>query len=76
MLFAMDCGDMGRYANAKNILSQYARFLLEASEAEKIINDMRDQVASAWYNTVRACGVTEKDADTIRGASVYPGFSL
>jgi serine/threonine-protein kinase HipA len=73
---AMDCGDMGRYANAKNILSQHARFLLEGSEAEKIINDMRDQVASTWYNTVRACGVTEKDADTIRGAFVYPGFSL
>lgn len=73
---AMDCGDMGRYANAKNILSQHARFLLERSEAEKIINDMRDQVASTWYNTVRACGVTERDADTIRGAFVYPGFSL
>src|SRR5215467_5215089 len=73
---AMDCGDTGRYANAKNILSQHARFLLEGSEAEKIINDMSDQVASTWYNTVRACGVTEKDADTIRGAFVYPGFSL
>jgi len=73
---AMDCGDMGRYANAKNILSQRARFLLEESEAEKIVNDMRDQVGSTWYNTVRACGVTEKDADTIRGAFVYPGFSL
>ena len=72
----MDCGDMGRYANAKNILSQHSRFLLERSEAEKIINDMRDQVVSTWYNTVRACGVTEKDADTIRSAFVYPGFSL
>jgi serine/threonine-protein kinase HipA len=73
---AMDCGDMGRYANAKNILSQHARFLLEEREAEKIINDMRDRVGNTWYNTVRACGVTEKDADTIRGAFVYPGFSL
>jgi len=73
---AMDCGDMGRYANAKNILSQRARFLLEENEAEKIINDMRDQVSRTWYNTVRSCGVTEKDADTIRGAFVYPGFSL
>jgi serine/threonine-protein kinase HipA len=73
---AMDCGDMGRCANAKNILSQHARFLLEKGEVEKIIKDMRDQVASSWYNTVRACGVTEKDADTIRGAFAYPGFSL
>src|SRR5262245_47710185 len=73
---AMDCGDMGRYANAKNILSQHARFLLDGSEAEKILDGMRDQVASTWYNTVRGCGVTEKDADTIRGAFVYPGFSI
>jgi serine/threonine-protein kinase HipA len=73
---AMDCGDTGRYANAKNILSQHARFLLERSEAEKILNDMREQVASTWYNTVRACGVTQKDAEAIRGAFVYPGFSL
>jgi len=73
---AMDCGDMGRYANAKNILSQHARFLLAKDEAEKIINDMREQVANTWYNTVRACGVTEKDAEAIRGAFVYPGISL
>src|ERR1035437_9085715 len=26
---AMECGDMGRFANAKNILSQHARFLLQ-----------------------------------------------
>jgi serine/threonine-protein kinase HipA len=73
---AMECGDMGRYANAKNILSQHARFLLERSEGERIINDMRDQVVGTWYNTVRACGVTERDADTIRGAFVYSGFSI
>ena len=73
---AMDCGDMGRYANAKNILSQHARFLLERSEAEKMIKDMRDQVDHTWYNTVRACAVTQRDADAIRGAFVYPGFSL
>jgi serine/threonine-protein kinase HipA len=72
----MECGDIGRYANAKNILSQHARFLPEKSEAEKIINDMRTQVASTWYNIARGCGVTEEDADTIRGAFVYPGFSL
>jgi serine/threonine-protein kinase HipA len=67
---------MGRYANAKNLISQHARFLLDRNEAARIIQDMRDQVAGTWYKTVRACGVTEKDADTIRGAFVYPGFSL
>ena len=73
---AMDCGDMGRYANARNILSQHARFLLEKDEAEKIVTEMHAQVASTWYNTLRSCSVSEKDAETIRGAFVYPGFSL
>jgi serine/threonine-protein kinase HipA len=73
---AMDCGDMGREATAENILSQHARFLLERTEAEKIVADMKTQVDATWYDTVRASGVSEKDAETIRGAFVYPGFSL
>ena len=73
---ALECGDMGRYANAKNILSQHARFLLDRGEAEKIVNDMKAQVDATWYDTCRASGVSEKDAETIRGAFVYPGFSL
>jgi serine/threonine-protein kinase HipA len=72
---AMECGDLGRFANARNILSQHARFLLEKDEAEKIISDMQDQMKN-WYDTVRACGVSENDAETIRGAFLYPGFSL
>ena len=73
---AMECGDNGRYANAKNILSQHARFLLEADEAEKIVTGMKAQVEATWYETLRVCGVSEKDAETVRGAFVYPGFSL
>jgi serine/threonine-protein kinase HipA len=73
---ALDCGDMGRYANARNILSQHARFLLDKGEAEKIIAGMGQLVAATWYETARASGVSEKDAGTIRGAFVYPGFSL
>ncbi len=73
---AMDCGDMGRYANAKNILSQHSRFLLEKDEAERIVTEMRSQVGSSWYNTVRSCGVSEKDADMISRAFAYPGFTL
>ncbi len=73
---AMDCGDTGRYANAKNIRSQHARFLLETTEAEKIVTDMHSQVGKTWYNTVRSCGVSEKDAETISRAFAYPGFSL
>ncbi len=73
---ALDCGDMGRYANAKNILSQHARFLLDMGEAEKIVNNMRAQIEATWHETLRASGVSEKDAETIRSAFVYPGFSL
>lgn len=73
---ALDCGDQGRYANANNILSQHARFLLERNEAEKIINDMKRQVEATWYDTACASGVSAKDAETIRSAFVYPGFSL
>ncbi len=73
---ALECGDQGRYANAKNILSQHARFLLERDEAEKIVNDMKQQVEATWYDTLCASGVTEKDAEVIRGAFAYPGFSL
>lgn len=72
---AMECGDLGRYASAKNILTRHARFLLGRDEAEKIVSDLRAQV-SRWYDTVRACGVSETDAEMIRGAFVYPGFDL
>ena len=71
---ALVCGDQGRFANAKNLLSQHARFLLPKDEAEKIIADTREQVGR-WYDIVRACGVSENDAETIRGAFIYPGFS-
>ena len=73
---ALDCGDQGRYANAKNILSQHARFLLDRAEAEKIVNDMKQQIETTWYETLRASGVPDKDTETIRGAFVYPGFTL
>jgi serine/threonine-protein kinase HipA len=71
---AMECGDRGRFANARNILSQHARFLLEQEEAETIIAEMQEQV-NHWYDMVRACGVSENDAETIRSAFLYPGFS-
>lgn len=71
---AMVCGDQGRFANARNILSQHARFLLDREEAQNIITTMTEQVTSTWNETVRACGVSAQDAETIRSAFVYPGF--
>lgn len=71
---AMELGDLGRFANATNILSQHARFLLEKEEAKSIVDGMQAQVGK-WYDAVRALGVSEKDAETIRSAFLYPGFS-
>jgi serine/threonine-protein kinase HipA len=71
----MECGRHGRFANATNILSECPRFLLEREEAEKIVYGMREQVEKTWPSTALQCGVSVKDADTIRGAFVYPGFS-
>jgi serine/threonine-protein kinase HipA len=73
---AMEIGDQGRYANAKNLLSQHARFLLDEEEAKAIVSGMTEKVRATWHNVVRAQGVTEKDANTIKGAFVYEGFSF
>ena len=72
---AMDAGDQGRFANAKNLLSQRARFLLDEEEAGAIVSEMTERVRATWYDLVRARGVGEKDAETIRGAFLYEGFS-
>ncbi len=69
-------GDQGRFANAKNLLSQHARFLLEEEQAKAIVSEMTEQVRASWYDIVRGHGVTEKDAETIKGAFVYEGFLL
>ncbi len=40
---AMACGDQGRFANAKNILSQHGRFLLKVDEAKSIVSKMTNR---------------------------------
>ncbi len=72
---AMEVGDQGRYANARNLLSQHPRFLLEEEEAKAIVLGMTEKVRATWYDVVRAQGVSEKDAETIKSAFVYEGFS-
>jgi serine/threonine-protein kinase HipA len=73
---AMTCGDDGRYANANNLLSQCARFLLTREDASRIIDDMEVTVKDRWYGVARRCGVTDKDCQSISGAFAYPGFRL
>ena len=73
---ALDCGDMGRYAHAENLLSQSARFLLEPDEAKKTLDEMEQNVKNKWYEIARREGVTEKDCEKIASAFAYPGFRL
>ena len=73
---AMACGDGGRWANAENMISQSARFLLEREQAQTIIAKMEKAVRANWYKTLRASGVSEQDTEQLKGAFAYPGFSL
>ena len=73
---ALECGDMGRYANAENLLSQSARFLLKSDDAKNIIETIEKTVKSKWYDIARREGVTEKDCERIAGAFAYQGFRL
>jgi len=73
---AMICGDRGRYANGKNLLSQSARFLLPNEEASDIVEAMRNRVRGTWHDVARAAGVSQKDSERIAAAFAYPGFDL
>ena len=73
---AMICGDQGRIANAANLRSQSARFLLPGDEAKAIVDDMRNCVRDTWYEVARSAGASEKDCERIAGAFAYSGFDL
>jgi serine/threonine-protein kinase HipA len=73
---ALAVGDLGRYANIHNLLSQCARFLLTRDEAAQIIDSMEDQVRARWYAVARGVGVTERDCATIARAFAYEGLRL
>ena len=71
---AMECGDAGRFANAANLLSQSARFLLEPEQAAAMLDAMEAQVRNDWYATARGAGVSQRDCERISSAFAYPGF--
>lgn len=71
---ALECGDLGRYANAENLLTQSDRFLLQPDEARNMIDEMEQNVTNKWYEVARREGVTEKDCEKISTAFAYPGF--
>lgn len=55
-------------------LTSICRFLLSNEEAALKISKMNDQIQTSWYDTLRAHGVSERDAETVRGAFAYDGF--
>jgi len=71
---AMECGDYGRAAQAGNLLSQCARFLLERNAAQRIVDDMEQTVKTRWYEVARRAGVSEQDCARIAPSLAYPGF--
>lgn len=71
---AMECGDAGRFANAENLLSQSARFLLDLDQARALVEAMAAQVRGSWHAVARAAGVSERDCEKIALAFAYPGF--
>lgn len=72
---AMSCGDEGHFANARNILSQSGRFLLENDEAQKIVREMEEIVRQNYYATMRSVGVSESDCERLKDSFAYPGFN-
>ncbi|MCA3657816.1 MAG: type II toxin-antitoxin system HipA family toxin [Methylobacterium sp.] len=72
----MAAGDFGRWANARNMLSQAPRFLLDPAEASAMVDTMEEAVKGGWFPIARGAGVSEADCATIANAFAYPGFRL
>ena len=73
---ALECGDMGRFANAENLLTQCEHFYLAPDDARIVIDQIETIVRDNWYVVARREEVTDKDCDKITTAFAYPGFRL
>ena len=71
---ALECGDMGRLANAGNLLSQCERFYLAPDDARNMIDRMEAAVRDNWHAVARREGVTAKDCEQIASAFAYAAF--
>ncbi len=69
-------GDDGRYANARNLLSQSERFHVKHDEATALMAEMEETVRARWHESARSCGVSEQDCERLSGAFAYPGFRI
>ena len=73
---ALICGDEGRYANGRNLLTQCVRFHVAPEEAKAVMGEMEEIVKARWYEIARASGTSEQDCERLSGAFVYPGFRI
>jgi serine/threonine-protein kinase HipA len=71
---AMACGDKGRYANRKNLLSQHGRFLLSEEDAVTILNKIIETVRNSWQQVMKEAGISKMDCKIIESAFLYKGF--
>ncbi|MCP1838337.1 MULTISPECIES: hypothetical protein [Bradyrhizobium] len=71
---ALNVADQRRFANAKDMLSQHARFLLDGEKAKVIVASITKQVARLVVRVVRAEAVSEKDAEMIKAPSYTRAF--
>ena len=71
---ATACGDSGRFANQRNLLSQHGRFLLNEEEASAILNKIVETVRNSWRPAMKESGVSERDCKKIETAFLYKGF--
>jgi serine/threonine-protein kinase HipA len=68
--------DWGRWANATNLLGHAPRFLLEATQAGRILDELEGAVTTSWHSTARGVRVSERECALIKDAFAYPGFRL
>ena len=71
---AMACGDEGRYANQKNLISQHGRFLLSKEDAVAILNKIVETARNSWRPVMKESGVGPIDCKMIESAFLYKGF--
>lgn len=71
---ALTCGRWGPWANRENILSGHGHFLLSATDAAALFDDIAGLVRAEWHPTMRRAGVSEPDCARIASAFVYDGL--
>lgn len=73
---ALIAGRFNRYANRENLLSECARFKLTTEEANRLIDRIKNRVATRWHPVMRANAVSVSACDLLARAFDYPGFEL